>query len=298
MRILILLLAVVSLLPADERTKRLADRLAEEADAFARLAPQLLAEETLNQTTLKPPPRFRPRVGDAARLPPQPVIQRREIRSEYSFATFAAAGNTIHELRQVVSVDGKPVQDAKKAQEALARAIAASDDKRKQQMLKDFEKHGLNGAATDFGQMILMFAPREIGRFEFNFLRTESKEGRNLLVFSYSQIDGPGQFTIVDGRSGRASAAKMSGEVWVVDQNYLPVAVTLSAIRPGSIPPIKEEAVVNYNLSEHGVLVPVRTFHKESVDGKSTAENEFHYSVFKRFGASSDLKFEVDPDAK
>jgi hypothetical protein len=286
------------LVRADERSQRLAARLSEEADAFARVAPQLLGEETLNQTSLKPPPRFRPRVGDAARLPPQPTIQRREIRSEYSFAKFSSAGDAIHELRQVIAVDGKPVQDAKKAQEALARAIAASDDSRKRQMLKDFEKHGLNGAATDFGQMILMFGPRNIGSFEFNFLRAETKAGRGVLVFSYSQIDGPEQFTIVDGRNGRASDVKMTGEVWVVEESFQPIAITLSAMRPGSVPPIKEEAVVEYNLSEHGVLVPFRTFHKESVNGKSTAENEFHYSAFKRFGASSDLKFEVDPDVK
>ena len=297
MRACIWLLIVVSFARADELTQKLASRLSEEADAFARLAPQLIAEETLTQVSMKPPARFRPRAGAGVSKPPQPRLQKREIRSEYSFAMFSSAGNTIHELRQVVAVDGKTVQDAKKAQESLARAIAATDDSRKQQLLKDFEKHGLSGAATDFGQILLLFTPRNISRYEFNFARKETR-AVSLLVFSYQQLDGPDQFTIVDGRTDKTLDTKMRGEVWVREDNYQPVAITMNAMQPNSTPPIKEEAVVEYAQSDHGVLVPTHTIHKESTNGVALAENEFRYSAFKRFGASSDLKFEVDPAAK
>jgi hypothetical protein len=41
-------------------------RLSEEAEAFLRIAPLVLGHETLQQKALKPPRRFRPRVGAAA----------------------------------------------------------------------------------------------------------------------------------------------------------------------------------------------------------------------------------------
>jgi hypothetical protein len=295
MRAWLWLCFAVSLARADERTQRLVARLSEEADAFSRVATQLISEETLTQVSLKPPPRFRPRVGATAGQPPQPRLQKREIKSEYSFAKFSSAEDSIHELRQVTAVDGKAVQDAKKAQESLARAIAATDDNRKKQLLKDFEKHGLSGAATDFGQILLLFAPRNIGRYEFNFIRKEIRAA-NLLVFSYAQIDGPQQFTIVDGRNDKAADVQMRGEVWVREDNYQPVAITMIATQPYTS--VKEEAVVDYAPSDHGVLVPTHTLHTESLGTQRLAENEFRYAPFRRFGASSDLKFEVEPDPK
>src|SRR5438067_12783408 len=122
----ILVCALTGLLHADERTQKLVSRLSEEADAFRRIAPQVLSEETLHQRALKPPPRFRPRIGTSAKEPPKPTWQQREIVSEYAFATFSnekdanekaankkgakekdsAEAAVIHELRQVVSADG------------------------------------------------------------------------------------------------------------------------------------------------------------------------------------------------
>ena len=287
------------LLHADEQTRKLAARLSEEADAFARLATQLLSEETLQQTALKPPPRFRPRMGDAARKPPQPTVMKREIRSEYSFATFSGEGGAIHELRQVTSVDGKRVQDAKKAEEALARIVTASDDQRKKQLLKDFAKHGLYGAVTDFGQLLLLFAPREIARYEFSFARSERLGERSGLVFSYKQIDGPKPLTVVDARRGdRTTQLAIEGEVWVYESDYQPAQVTMAVNRPAGSEGkfVREEAAVRYAMSSHGVLVPISVQHREVEQGRVIAENNFRYGDFKRFGASSDLKFDVEPE--
>ena len=90
----------------------------------------------------------------------------------------------------------------------------------------------------------------------------------------------------------------MTGEVWVREDNFQPVAITMSVTQPNTTPPIKEEAIVEYAMSDHGVLVPTHTLHKESANGQELSENEFRYSTFKRFGASSDLKFEVEPEGK
>ena len=45
---------------ADEQTDQMKARLSEEADAFLKLAPQVIGTETMRQQALKPPSRFRP----------------------------------------------------------------------------------------------------------------------------------------------------------------------------------------------------------------------------------------------
>ena len=56
---------------------------------------------------------------------------------------------------------------------------------------------------------------------------------------------------------------------------------------------VKEEASIDYEMSPYGALLPVKTEHRETRGGSST-ENQFRYSNFKQFGASSDIKFESD----
>jgi hypothetical protein len=298
MRALLLCLAAC-LLRGDEQTKRLASRLAEEADAFRRIAPQVLGEETLHQRTLKPPPRFRPRIGDAAKEPLKPTWQEREIRSEYAYGSFTGEGGAIHELRQVLSVDGKKTQDPEKAVEILAKIVTASDDGRKKQLLKDFEKHGLSGAVTDFGQMLLLFTPREIGRFEFTYRRAVDRGEERLLVFGYKQIDGPESLTVIEARKAdRTTQLPIQGEVWVGEADYTPARITMSVSQPGEGAALRHEASVQYAMSPHGALLPVSTVHREVRGGQIVAENLFSYAGFKKFGASSDIKFEVDPAAE
>src|SRR5438105_1618675 len=56
-------------------------RVAEEAEVFQQNSPKALTLETLEQRTLMPPPRFRPRIGKAAvtTQAPKPRLQVREI---------------------------------------------------------------------------------------------------------------------------------------------------------------------------------------------------------------------------
>ena len=148
--ICLLLLVLSSPMRADDLTRRLTLRLAEESAAFERSATRVLGTETLVQRAQKPPRRFRLRVGEGAKRAPQIEWQARTIVSEYGFTTFGTE-NAVHELRQVVSVDGKFVKS--KGPEELAKLILAQDDSRKRALLEQFASYGLLGAVTDFGQI-------------------------------------------------------------------------------------------------------------------------------------------------
>ena len=108
-------------------------------------------------------------------------------------------GREIHELRQVTSVDGKQVAGESQAQDALAKLITSHNDDRKRRALEQLEKYGLQGAATDFGQILLLFTRGNLERYEI------TAAGPRLLgivptqVFHYQQLDGPHALTVFRG---------------------------------------------------------------------------------------------------
>jgi len=283
-RILLLLVASLAL-RADDRTMRLVARLSQEAEAFQKIAPELVGQETLFQRALKPPSKLRRWVTKPEKAP-ELVWQERRIVSEYGFSTLSHGEGPLHELRQVISVDGRNVQDSKKAADQLAKAITAHDDTRKKQMLEQFEKYGLIGAVTDFGQLILLFNPRDIERYEFTFRRHELQGAAHLLVFGYKQIDGPEALTVIDAQhKDQIKRMRIEGEVWTREDTLAPVRITMVASEGDgeAEPEVRQEATVDYAISPEGWLLPSSTEHRERRDGNVVVENKFSYSDFHRF---------------
>jgi hypothetical protein len=295
------LLCIVLLLPvlhADELTKKMTARVSEEAEAFQRIAQDVVGEETLHQRSMKPASRFHPRMGNAATGAPQAEWQERTIVSEYGFTSFsgpdAADSGSLHEIRQVTQIDGKKIQDTKKAQQALAKAITATDDARKKQLVKQFEKYGLLGAVTDYGQALLLFTRRNLERYEFTNKGVNSVNGQRVLVFGYRQIDGKEAITVIEeNKNDQVKRLRIEGEVWVRSDNFLPVRIIMVASQGENLDRVKEEAAIDYAMSPYGALLPVKTEHRESRGGKIDSENQFSYAGFKKFGASSDIKFDA-----
>ncbi len=194
----------------------------------------------------------------------------------------------------MVAVDGRKVEDTKKAQDALAKVITASDDARKKEMLKQFEKYGLSGAVTDFGQVILLFVRRGIERYEFTERGTKLVGDTPVRTLAYKQLDGPEALTLIEAnKKDQLERLSIEGEIWVRADNYVPVRITMAASRGDGPAAIREEAAVDYAMSQYGAVLPVSTTHRELHGGKVTVENHFSYTEFRKFGASSDVKFDV-----
>jgi len=260
---------------ADEHTQKLFERLAREADAFQKIAQQVVGRETLHQRALGAA-RFKIRVGD-------PAWKEREIVSEYGFALLG--GQEIHEVRQVTSVDGKRVAGESQAREALGKLVTGNDDQRKKRALQQLEKYGLQGAATDFGQILLLFSRANAERYEI------TAGGPRLLgtvptqVFLYRQLDGPQALTLFRENSAAApQRLSVQGEIWVQEADGLPVRITMTATDDTKGKNLREEATVDYAMSEFGTLLPVETTQRELHSGEEVAENKFSYSDFHRFG--------------
>src|SRR5258707_3912995 len=107
----------------------LLSRVAEEAEILQQNAPKAVPTETLQQRTLLPPSRFRPRIGKAALEPAKPRQQVREIVSEYSVGILKeSASRNLCEFRQGISIAGRKVQSADGARHALSRGLKSADD--------------------------------------------------------------------------------------------------------------------------------------------------------------------------
>ena len=276
-----------------QATKAMLARLTEEADAFRRIAPSLLGRETLEQKARKPAPRFHPRLGKDAQGPPRQTWQDRQIVSEYGFIAFPGEQETLHELRRILTVDGHPAGDPKNNEESLARVISLNDEQRERELLKDFENYGLAGAVTDFGQLLMLFTPREVQHFEFNLKGAQTLGASRALVFRYTQIDGAELLTIFESASkGKTRKLRVEGELWVRADNYLPLRITLSVGEGQGATAVHEEAAVDYSMTPFGALAPSTVDHKELLGGQLNVQNSFLYSDFHKFGSDSEIHFE------
>lgn len=272
---------------ADDQVRRALDRLAEEAAAFRALAPKVIAEETLRQKALKPEKRrFSPHLGDA---PAQsPGWQEREIVSEYAFATLASDADALRELRRPVSVDGRSVIESDRAVARLAASLRSSDDRAKRKLLEEFEKLGLIGTASDFGQLILLFGRRDLDKFDIQTLGERMIGADRALVLRYRQTTGQG-LTIWDGR--KSFHREIGGELWFREPDLLPVKITLATSQGGPADGIREEAEVIYEMTAMGGVMPAAVVHREVRGGRQTAENRYTYSGFRKFGATTDVHY-------
>ena len=150
--------------------------------------------------------------------------------------------------------------------------------------MEDFEKHGLVGTVTDFGQLLLLFDHGAQERYQFASGGERMLGAERCTVFMYAQHDGPGSLTIFEGKGSLQTRA--SGEIWVSSDNYRVERITIKSVRDEAVGAIRDEAEVDYTSvgSAQGVPVPVAVRHREYRRGELTAENLFTYAPFHRFG--------------
>jgi hypothetical protein len=254
------LVLLPALARADERSQQMVAQLAHHAAAYHQTAPTLVGRERLEQSAF---------AGEGK------AWKQRTIESQYLLSTFAD-GN-LHELRQVVAVDGKPVK-ATNAR-ALASLLLNPTEDAKQRLLKQFADRGLRGAVTDLAPLLLLFTPTSIVRYEFDFLRTDQVGGTGVDVFRYHQVDGSEALTLYNakGREGRNLA--LSGELWV-DRDGVPLRISLVA----EVGDLRQEAEVDYAPSLLGSVLPTAVRHRELRQGMPVAENHFTYQHFQAPG--------------
>lgn len=290
----LLLASILVVSAAGQTLPEILSRVSEEAEVFRHVAPQLLAEETLTQRALKPPSRFRLRIGAAAATPAVATMQTREITSEYSFGFLKDAPESLHEFRQVTSVDGKPVTSAESARHSLAVGLSSPDDKARKRMLEEFQKHGLTTAVVDFGPLLLLFTKRQIGNYRFELVGQERIGADTVQITSFQQTAGPDRMLVFEGR--RAVHMPVQGRIYARMPDGLPLRISMTETREQNKHEFRDEASVDYVPNAHGFLAPAAVTHRGYVGDLLLVEDQFRYTPFRKFGADAEIKFTPAPD--
>jgi hypothetical protein len=270
-------------------------RVAEEAEVLAQNVPKALTQETLEQRAITPPPRFLPRVGKAATVTPRPQLAVREIVSEYSVGTLKESDSrNLLEFRQVVSVDGRPVQSAEHARHALSLGIQSPDDRVRKRMLEDFARYGLVDVATDYGLILLDFTKRGLENMQLKLAGETRVGAERALVFSWRQTSTAGGELEFYGN--QAVRRPLQGLLFVRKSDGLPLRVQAWAEHQDAKHTVRDEASVDYALSSHGFLMPASVVHRHRVDGQLRIENLYRYEPFKLFSADAEINFTEVPE--
>ena len=288
---LVCLAGLISIVAQAQTLPQILSRVSEEAEVFRHVAPEVLAEETLTQRGIKPPGRFRPRVGAAVTKPTAAALQTREIVSEYSLSTFKDAPQSLHEFRQVVSVDGKSVSSAASARHTLVLGLSSSDDHAKKRMLEEFQKHGLSTAVVDFGPLLLLFTKRQIGNYHFELAGEDRMGADRVQIVSYRQVSGADRMLVFEGR--QAIHQPIQGRIYARMPDGLPLRITITESRESGKHRFRDEATVDYVQNAQGFVAPAAVMHKGYADDQLMVEDEFRYTAFRKFGADAEIKFTV-----
>jgi hypothetical protein len=261
---------------------RILERIADQAEAFRRVAPTVLAEETLEQRVKL--------------TPESPDFVSHEVVSEYGYGGVPEAPKSIHEIRKVISSDGKQVTTTAKARQAMTLGLHGDDDKLKKRLLEDFEKHGLRGAVTDFGQVILLFSARHRKDYEFKMAGEKLIGTDKVTVVEYKQVGGSGGVTLFRGNA--EAKQPVQGEILVRKTDGLPLRITMTSLATTAEGPVKDELSVDYDGSSLGCILPVTVVHRESLKDIVVSENTFRYGPFRRMEGGEKLQVPESVRAK
>lgn len=279
----------------DPRIATLLDRVSEEARVFTDKSPRIIGLEKLTQRGRIAPPRFRLRKGANSGEAPAIAYRTTELVSEYGFGTLQEMPGQLREIRSVVAVNGRTIRDRVKARLALAEGMTGDRDRLNKQMLLDLEAHGLSGAATDMGQMLMMFGRANLTELEFTLLPDNQLRGEAVAVLGYRQ---KGEAAARVFHDKEAANMPLHGELWIRRASGEPVRITAEGLLQEGKQPVRHSFVVDYAPSAHGVLLPERCTYRRMQNSLLAVETVATYTDFKMFSASAEIKFEVEGEPR
>jgi hypothetical protein len=258
------------------------DALARTAATFSVTAPGLAADETLDQRGRRGFMEILRGKNNKVRSADFKLPD--EFRAHRVISTWrleeAGEGRVLHEVRTIVKMDGEDRAPDTEARHAMTIGTRSTDDETKRRLLENLDQEQLEGAVTDFGQIILLFTPRLLRDYEFSLGNPGTLDGASAIVLRYLQTAGDQGLTFFEERTENRQPA--AGEIWLRASDLLPLRITIATEEPTAKKyTIRTEATIDYRPSRFG-LAPDHVIHRQFMNTSLMVENDLHYANFHR----------------
>lgn len=141
----------------------------------------------------------------------------------------------------------------------------------RRKVLRSSGEPDVKPTVNDAGQLLLLFEPSTIGRYEFHHARTAYVGPQSADVYEYQQVQGPDTVTISEQQ--KTFHGRTHGEVWVDSASYRLLRVTMDTERRD----IRDHIEVDYVYTAAGAPMPVSALHREFHSDVVGAETLFSY---------------------
>lgn len=286
------LLLLAGVVCASAQADPLLARTARAAQEFQENAPRLTSTETLHQTCFERPPHPWIAVGPAAADPLTPRFLVHEVVSEYSYGHLKGSPATkLLEFRELVSMDGKPVQTPPIARRALWQDVQSGEDRIRKNILAEFTKFGLVDVATDYALILLAFTPQGMRDLQLvpagdAFVGTEPA-----LTLTWQQNSGGA----LEFRGKKVAHRPLHGTIWIRKSDGMPLRISASFEHEEPRHMLRDDATVDYVLSSLGFPTPATVAHRHYVDGQALTENLYTYEPFHLFTTDTTIHYTGTP---
>jgi hypothetical protein len=276
-------LALSTALPAQESdsdpvsTDDLVSAAANMAATFSRTAPGLAAREVLHQHGRRGIVSILQAKNTNVQLPQE--FRTHEVVSDYAFGQIGST-HAIHEIRSILTIDGRVISSADEARHALAIGVQSPDDELKHRLLENFERNRLEGAVTDFGQLLLLFSAASEKNYSFTPGHKRMLHNEPLIALNYKQVSGSDGLTVFHEHA--MDVRTTEGEIWFRVSDLVPLRITMYTEKTvsGKLT-IRDTAVVDYTPTEFG-LAPEHVDHMQFLGSDLLVENDLQYSGYQR----------------
>ena len=221
-------------------------------------------------------PKAKLRIGRKAAEAVKPQFKDREIVSFYALSAFRSTPEALHEFRQVLSVDGKTTMPEAKALLRFRTVLGSKDDRARTELQEDFDQANLAVAATDFGQLILLFTRANLQKYAFERDAPAMVGADRAVVIKFRQSAGEESLRIAE--PGKQVKQPLSGQLWARESDYAPLRITLNSTRQLEQAEIRDEARVDYAPTRTGAVLPASVIYRRYVDNELKVENVSQYS--------------------
>ena len=256
------------------------------ADEFQRSAPRLITTEALHQTSFNFPPHHLIVMSPEVEIPRFLV---HDVVSEYTIGRLKGSPATqLVEIREMVSMDGNPIQTPAAARRALSEDVQAGEERVRKHLLAEFTKLKLTDVATDYGTILLAFTSAAVADLKIEpasegFIGTEEA-----ICLKWMQTSGGA----LEFRGKKVARRLLQGELWIRKSDGNPLRITAAFEHSEPLHTLRDEASIDYVVSVLGFPTPATVSHRHFIDGQAITENLYTYQPFHAFTTDTNVRYQ------